>query len=137
MVLVHLAQLAIVVIIGRGARQLGHDGFAVSDRDLVVVGMDLVEGEETVPVAAVLDKGGLQARLYAGDLGEIDVTAKLAAGPGFEIEFFNLAGFDDGDAGLLGMSRVDKHCPGHKGSFLGAPVLARRDLSRPVERLAD
>ena len=32
----------------------------VRDRDLVVVGMDFVEGEEAVAVAAVVDEGGLQ-----------------------------------------------------------------------------
>ena len=88
-------------------------------------------------IAAVFDEGGLEAGFYPCDLGQIDVAAKLAPRPGFKVEFLNLARFHDGDAGLLGMGRVDKHCLGHEGSFLGAPVPARRDVSRPVERLAD
>ena len=32
----------------------------VSDRDLVVIGMDFAEGQEAVPVAAIFDEGGLQ-----------------------------------------------------------------------------
>ncbi|CAL1691916.1 hypothetical protein MMB232_02071 [Brevundimonas subvibrioides] len=70
--------LVVGVVIGRV--RLGHDGFTVGGRDLVVVGVDFVEGEEAVTIAAVLDEGGLQAGLYAGDLGEIDVAAKLAFG---------------------------------------------------------
>ncbi len=41
----------------------------VGDRDLVVVGMDFRERQKAVAVAAVVDKGGLQRRLDAGDLG--------------------------------------------------------------------
>ena len=59
----------------------------IGHRDLVVVGMDFVEGEEAVPVAAVLDEGRLQRRLNARHLGEIDIAAKQFAGGGFEIEF--------------------------------------------------
>jgi hypothetical protein len=48
---------------------LTQQGFAVSDRDLVVVRMDLVEGEEPVPVAPVFDEGGLQRGFDPRDLG--------------------------------------------------------------------
>ena len=61
-------------------------------------------------IAAVFDEGGLQAGLYPGDLGEVDVAAKLALRTGFEIEFLNLAPVHDGDPGLLGMRRIDQHC---------------------------
>ena len=54
---------------------LGEQRLAVGDRDLIVVGMDLAEGEETVAVAAIVDEGGLQGRLYPGDFGQIDVAA--------------------------------------------------------------
>src|ERR1700733_15779829 len=37
-------------------------GFAVGDRDAVIIGMDLVEGEKAVTVSAILDKGGLERR---------------------------------------------------------------------------
>ena len=99
------AQVVLVLIVVR----LGHDGFAVGDRDLIVVGVDLVEGQEAVAVAAVFDEGGLQAGLYAGDLGEVDIAPKLASGAGFEIEFLNLPAVHDGDPGLLRVGRIDKH----------------------------
>ncbi|MNE08160.1 hypothetical protein D3C80_1008060 [compost metagenome] len=89
--------------------RLGHDGFAVGDGDLVVVRVDFVEGQEAVAVAAVFDEGGLQAGLYAGDLGEIDVPAKLATRAGFEIEFLNLAAVYDRDARFFRVRRVYQH----------------------------
>ncbi len=61
----------------------------VGDRDLIVVGMDFRERQEAVAVAAVVDEGGLERRLYARDLREIDVAAQLAAVCGFEIEFLD------------------------------------------------
>ncbi len=48
----------------------------VGHRDLIVVGMNLVEGEEPVSVPAIIDEGRLQRRLYARHLGEIDVAAQ-------------------------------------------------------------
>ena len=48
---------------------LAQQRLPVGDRDLVVVRVDLVEGEEAVPVAAVLDEGRLQAGFDARDLG--------------------------------------------------------------------
>ena len=35
-------------------------GLPVGDRDLIVIGMDFAEGEEAVPVSAVIDESGLQ-----------------------------------------------------------------------------
>ena len=48
---------------------------AIGDRNLVIVRMNFAEGEKAVTVAAVFDEGRLQRRLYARDLGEIDVAA--------------------------------------------------------------
>ena len=61
----------------------------VGDRDLVVVGMDFRERQEAVAVAAVIDEGRLQRRFNPGDFGEIDVTAKLLAVSGLEVEFLD------------------------------------------------
>ena len=99
-------QIVLVLVVVR----LGHDGFAVGDRDLVVVRVNFVEGQEAVAVAAVFNKGRLQAGLYAGDLGEIDVAAKLAFGFRLEVELFNLASVHDGDAGFFRVRRIDQHC---------------------------
>ena len=60
-----------------GALVLGNERLPVGDRDLVIVGMYFAEGEKTVPVAAVIDESRLQRRLYARDLGQIDVATKL------------------------------------------------------------
>ena len=89
--------------------RFGHDGFAVGDRDLIIIRVDFVKGQEAVAVAAVFHEGGLQAGLYAGDLGEIDVPAKLATRAGFEIEFLNLAAVYDRDARFFRVRRVDQH----------------------------
>ena len=56
---------------------LGDQRLPVGNRDLVVVGMDFAEGEKAVAIAAVVDEGGLQRRLDARDLGQIDVAAEL------------------------------------------------------------
>ena len=59
---------------------------AVCLRHLVVVGMDLAEGEEAVTVAAILDEGGLQRGLHPRDLREVDVALQLELGRGLEVE---------------------------------------------------
>ena len=68
--------------LGRALRALvlGDQRLPVGDRDLVVVGMDFAEGEKAVAIAAVVDEGGLQRRLDARHLGQIDVAAKLFTG---------------------------------------------------------
>ncbi len=53
---------------------LGDECLTVGDGNLVIVGMDFREGEEALAVAAILDEGRLQRRLYARDLGKIDVA---------------------------------------------------------------
>jgi hypothetical protein len=47
--------------------------------------MDFVEGKETVPVAAVLDKGRLETGFDPGHLGQIDISAQLLSRLAFEI----------------------------------------------------
>ncbi len=87
----------------------GEQGFAVGDRDLIVVRMDLVEGEKAVPVAAVLDEGRLQAGLHPGDLGQVDVAAQLFLGAALEIKFFDSCSIHDGHTRLFGVGCVDQH----------------------------
>ena len=60
----------------------------IGDGDLIVVGVDFAEGEEAVAIAAVLDEGGLQARLYADNLGKVDVALELSLGRGLDVEVF-------------------------------------------------
>ena len=85
----------------------------VGDRDLIVIGMDFAEREEAVPVAAVIDEGGLQGRLDPNDLGQIDVAAERPSIGGFEVEFLDLAAPHHDDAGFLRMRGIDKHFVGH------------------------
>ena len=85
----------------------------VGDRDLVIVRVDFGKRQEAVPVAAVVDEGGLQRRLYARDLGEIDVTAQLLALGAFEVEFLDAVATQHHDPGLFRVGRVDQHFVGH------------------------
>ena len=75
---------AIIIVIGfdGGSGLFGgfaQQGFAVLSGQLVVIRVDLAEGEEAVAVAAILDKGRLERRLHPGHFGEIDVAAELFA----------------------------------------------------------
>ena len=75
--------------------------------------MDFREGQEAVPVAAVIDEGRLQRGLYAGDFGEVDIAAKLFAVSGFEVEFFDPVAAQDHDPCLFRVGGVDEHFVGH------------------------
>lgn len=91
----------------------------VGDRDLVVVGMDFAEGQEAVPVAAILDEGSLQRRLYARDLGEVNVAAQLFALGSLEIKLFDAIAADHDDPGLFRVGGIDQHLVGHFGTLDG------------------
>ena len=98
---------------------LGQQRLPVGDRNLIVVGMDFREGQKAVAVAAVIDKCRLQRRLNPGDFGEIDVTAKLLAVSGLEVEFLDAVAAEHHDTGFLRMGRVDEHFVGHWKFSLG------------------
>ena len=59
--------------LGLGAQER----LTVGHRDLIVVGMDFAEGQETVTVAAILDEGGLKRRFDARHTRQIDVSLEL------------------------------------------------------------
>jgi len=94
-------------------------GLTVGDRDLIIVGMDFAEGQKAVAVATVFDKGRLQGRLYARDLGEIDVAAQLLALGGFKIKFFDAIAAHHNDPGLFRVGGIDQHFVGHLGTLDG------------------
>ena len=96
-------------LLGLRSGLLLEERLPVGDRDLIVVGMNFVEGEEAVAVAAVVDEGRLQRRLNARHLGEIDIAAQQFAGGDFEVEFLYPAVAQHHDPGLLGMRGIDKH----------------------------
>jgi hypothetical protein len=91
----------------------------VGDRNLVIIRMNFAEGQEAVAVAAIFDEGGLQRRFDPGDLGEIDVAAKLFALGCLEIKLFNAIAADHDDPGLLRVGGVDQHFVGHFGTHDG------------------
>jgi hypothetical protein len=91
----------------------------VGDRDLIIIRVNFAEGQEAVAVAAIFDEGGLQRRLYAGDLGEVDVTAQLLALGGLEVKLFDAIAADDNDPGLFRVGSIDQHFVGHFGTLDG------------------
>jgi hypothetical protein len=95
-------------------RHLGEQPFAVGDRDLIVVGMDLAEGEEAVAVAAVVDERRLQRRLDPRHLGKIDVSLELLLGRRLKVEVFQAIAGQHDDPGLFRVRRVDEHAFGHQ-----------------------
>jgi hypothetical protein len=97
----------------------------VGDRDLIVIRMDFAEGEEAVAVAAIFDEGGLQRRLYARDLGEIDIAAQLLALGGLEVKLFDAIAADHNDPGLFRVGGVDQHFVGHFGTLDGGGRVGR------------
>ncbi len=89
------------------------EGLTVRDRNLVVVGMDFAEGEESVAIAAIFDEGRLQGRLYPRDLGKVDVAAQLLALGGLEIKLFDAIAAHHDDPGLFRVSGIDQHFVWH------------------------
>jgi hypothetical protein len=91
----------------------------VGDRDLVVVGMDFAEGQEAVAIAAIFDERRLQRRLYARNLGEVDIAAQLLALGGLEIKFFDAIAAHHDNPGLFRVGSIDQHFVGHFGALDG------------------
>ncbi|WP_425476421.1 hypothetical protein [Bradyrhizobium prioriisuperbiae] len=91
----------------------------IGDGDLVVVGMNFAEGEEAVAVATIFDEGCLQRRFNAGDLGEVDIAAKLFALGGLEIKLFDAIAADHHDPGFFRMGGIDQHLVGHMKTLGG------------------
>ena len=81
----------------------------IGDRDLIIVGMDFVEREKAVAIAAVIHEGRLQRRLNACHFREVDVAAQKLASSTFEIELLYPAVALDHDPSLLGMRGINKH----------------------------
>ena len=92
---------------------LGQQRLPVRHRDLVIIGMDFGEGQETLAIAAIFHKGGLQRRLNARHLGEIDIALERPLGSGLEIKFLDLGSVENDHPGLFRVAGVDKHALGH------------------------
>ena len=95
------AALVLVFLVARGLGVGFEQRLPVGDGDLVVIGVDFAEGEESVPVAAIFDEGGLQGRFDPGDFREVDVASQLFPASGLEVEFFDLLTTHHHDPGFL------------------------------------
>jgi hypothetical protein len=100
-------------------------GLPVGDRDLIVIGMNFAECEEAVAVPAILNEGRLQRRLDPGDLGEVDISAKLFALCGLEVELFNAIAADHHDPGFFRMGGIDQHLVRHMKTLVGGALVGR------------
>eukprot|EP01031_Cornospumella_fuschlensis_P051688 gene51688-63194_t len=125
--------------LARGALLFLDQGEAVGNGDLVIIGMDLAEGEEAMAVAAIFDERGLERGLHTGHLGKIDVAPQLLAGGSLIVEFFDPVAAHDHNPGLLRVGRIDKHLVGHgnlsarrrsQGSATVGAAKARSTVSR-------
>ncbi len=88
-------------------------GLTVGDRNLVVVGVYFTEGEETVTVAAIFDKGCLKGGFDARYAGEVDVSFELLLVLGFKVEFFDTVTANDDNTCFLRVGGVYQHLVGH------------------------
>jgi hypothetical protein len=91
----------------------------VGHRNLVIIGVDFAESQEAVAIAAIFDERCLQRRLYACDLGEVDIAAQLLALGGLEIKLFDAIAANHDNPGLFRVGGVDQHLVGHFGTLDG------------------
>ena len=91
----------------------GNQRKAVGHRNLVVIGVDFVERQETMAIAAIVNERRLKRRFYPCYFCEVDVASKLAAGLGFKVEFLNLVSVNHHNAGFFRVGGVDKHFLSH------------------------
>ncbi len=108
------ALLLLVFLVGlRGFRVGAQQCLPVGYGYLIIIGVNLVEGEKAVAVAAILDESRLEGGFDAGNARQIDVSSKLLLVLGFEIEFFDAITTRDDNARFLRVGGVDKHFVGH------------------------
>ena len=106
-------------LLGGGAVLLDQRA-AVGRGDLVVIRVDLGEGQEAVTVPAVIHEGRLQRGLDPRDLGQVDVSGELPLVQCLEIKVFDLGSVRHDDPSFLGMRGVDQHFLCHESFFRAA-----------------
>ena len=79
------------------------------DAGLEVGAGDFLERQEAVAFGAVIDEGGFEAGLDAGDDCLVDVALALFLGGRFDVEVDQLLTIDDRDAEFLGLRRIEQH----------------------------
>ena len=112
--------------VGRGVRSLGlvfvvdivvalrraiglDQRLPVRRRDLIIVGMDFRERQESMAIAAVVHEARLQRRFDPRYFGEIDVPFKRAACCRLVIEFLDSVAIKYDDACFFRVARVHQH----------------------------
>ena len=65
--------LLLILLAGHGGL-FGQQGFAILERNAVIVGMYFAESQETVAVPAIFHEGGLERGLYPRNLRQVDVA---------------------------------------------------------------
>ncbi len=91
----------------------GQQRFAVANRYLVIIGMNFVKSQKAMPIAAIINKGGLQGRLNAGYFRQIDIAPNGRFVLGFKIKFVNLLIVQHHHTGFFRVDGIDKHTFGH------------------------
>ena len=107
---------AVIIVFDGGGGLFGgflEKQFAVSGGQLVIIGVDLAEGEEPMTVATILNKGRLERRLHPGHFCEIDVSAELFVAGCLKVEIVNLAIVDDCHPRFFGVGGIDQHQSAH------------------------
>ena len=90
-----------VLLLGREQR------VAIFLGDLVIVGVNLVEGEEAVPVAAEIDERGLQRGFDPRHLRQVDIALYLLVFCRLEIKFFNPVALEHRHPRFFRVARID------------------------------
>ena len=93
----------------------------VGNRNLIIVRVDLVEGEEPVPVTAIFHECRLEAGFHPDHLGQVDVALELALGCCFYVEIFKPVTIQHHDAGFFRVAGIDQHTFGHVVVNSGTP----------------
>ena len=70
---------------------------------------DFLERQKPVPFVAVVDEGGFEAGLDAGDDSFVDVPFTLLFSGGFDVQVNELLTIYDGDPQFFGLGRIEQH----------------------------
>ncbi|OIQ81952.1 hypothetical protein GALL_362810 [mine drainage metagenome] len=76
---------------------------------LEIAARDFLERQKTVALLAVIDEAGLERGLDAGHDGAVDIALALLAAGLLDVDVEQPLAFDDRDAQLLGLRRVEQH----------------------------
>src|SRR5699024_6132149 len=86
---------------------------------------NLLERQEAVPVAAVIDEGGLEAGLDARYATLVDIGLALFAATRLDVQIMQFLPVDDGHAQLFGLRGVDENAFHEKLSWMALDCESR------------